>query len=109
MVRAQRAFLLELGVDTLFAASGGSLGGMQALEWAVAYPDAVRAIVPIASTARLGTQGVAWNAIARAAITTDPDWQGGSYYRTRPQPHPAIHVPPIVRPHTYLSPQPLPT
>ena len=86
MVRAQRAFLRELGIERLFAASGGSLGGMQALEWAVAYPDAIRAIVPVASTARLGTQGVAWNAIARTAITSDPDWQGGAYYGTGRQP-----------------------
>jgi len=86
MVRAQRAFLHELGIERLFAASGGSLGGMQALEWAVAYPDGVRAIVPVASTARLGTQGVAWNAIARTAITSDPDWQGGAYYGTGRQP-----------------------
>src|SRR5207237_10560214 len=59
MVRAQRAFLKGLGIETLFTISGGSLGGMQALEWAVAYPDAVRWIVPIAATARLATHGVA--------------------------------------------------
>src|SRR5258708_30786210 len=98
MVRAQRAFLLELGIDTLFAASGGSLGGMQALEWAVAYPDAVRAIVPIASTARLGTQGVAWNAIARNAITSHPDWPGGAYHPTRPPPAAGLKIAAIVGP-----------
>ena len=105
MVRAQRAFLLELGVDTLFAASGGSLGGMQALEWAVAYPDAVRAIVPIASTARLGTQGVAWNAIARNAITSDPDWQGGAYHGTGRSPDAGIKIARMVGHITYLSSQ----
>jgi homoserine O-acetyltransferase len=103
MVRAQRAFLRELGIETLLAVSGGSLGGMQALEWAVAYPDAVRAIVPIASTAHLGTQGVAWNAIARTAITSDPDWQGGAYYGTGRAPDAGIKVARMVGHITYLS------
>jgi homoserine O-acetyltransferase len=103
MVRAERAFLRELGIDTLFAASGGSLGGMQALEWAVAYPGAVRAIVPIASTAHLGTQGVAWNAIARNAITSDPDWQGGAYYGTGRAPEAGIKLARMVGHITYLS------
>jgi len=103
MVRAQRAFLAALGIDRLFAVSGGSLGGMQALEWAVAYPDAVRAIVPIASTARLGTQGVAWNAIARSAITSDPHWQGGAYHATGREPTAGIKIARMVGHITYLS------
>jgi homoserine O-acetyltransferase/O-succinyltransferase len=103
MVRAQRAFLSALGIGTLLAVSGGSLGGMQALEWAVAYPGAVRAIVPIASTAHLGTQGVAWNAIARNAITSDPDWQGGSYYGTGRRPDAGIKLARMVGHITYLS------
>jgi len=105
MVRAQRAFLGELGIERLFAASGGSLGGMQALEWAVAYPDAIRAIVPIAATARLGTQGIAWNAIARSAITSDPDWQGGAYAGTGRSPDAGIKVARMVGHITYLSAQ----
>ncbi|HEV2010863.1 MAG TPA: homoserine O-acetyltransferase [Candidatus Limnocylindria bacterium] len=105
MVRAQRAFLRQLGIERLFAASGGSLGGMQALEWAVAYPDAVRAIVPIASTARLGTQGLAWNAIARESIMRDPNWQGGAYYGTGQQPDAGIKVARMVGHITYLSSQ----
>jgi len=105
MVRAERAFLHELGIETLLAASGGSLGGMQALEWAVAYPDAVRAIVPIASTARLGTQGIAWNAIARNAIMSDPNWQGGAYDGTGRAPDAGIKVARMVGHITYLSAQ----
>ena len=105
MVRAERAFLHQLGIATLQAVSGGSLGGMQALEWAVAYPDAVRAIVPIASTARLGTQGLAWNAIARNAITSDPDWQGGAYYDTGRSPTAGIKIARMVGHITYLSAQ----
>ncbi len=103
MVRAQRAWLRLLGIDTLLAVSGGSLGGMQALEWAVAYPDAVRACIPIASTAHLGSQGLAWNAIARNAIMADPDWQGGYYYGTGRQPRAGIGVARMVGHVTYLS------
>ena len=68
MVRTERAFLRELGLTRLAAVAGGSLGGMQAFEWAVAYPDEVDAVVAIASTPALAPQGVAWNAIARNAI-----------------------------------------
>ena len=103
MVRAQRAFLDLLGIERLFAVSGASLGGMQALEWAVAYPDVTRAIVPIAATAHLGTQGVAWNAIARNAITSDPDWQGGAYEGTGRRPDAGIKIARMVGHITYLS------
>ena len=82
MVRAQRALLEELGIARLVAVAGGSLGGMQALEWAVRHADFVEAIIPIASTHALHPQAVAWNAIARTAITSDPDWQGGDYHGT---------------------------
>ncbi|HLZ48059.1 MAG TPA: homoserine O-acetyltransferase [Candidatus Limnocylindria bacterium] len=105
MVRAERALLRELGIDRVLAVSGGSLGGMQALEWAVAFPDAVRAIVPIAATARLGTQGVAWNAIARNAITSDPNWQGGAYDGTGRAPDAGIKIARMVGHVTYLSAQ----
>ena len=105
MVRAQAAFLDELGIDRLFAASGGSLGGMQALEWAVQFPDRIRAIVPIASTSGLGTQGVAWNAIARNAIMADPDWQGGAYEGTGHRPEAGIKVARMLGHMTYLSEQ----
>ncbi|HUQ53436.1 MAG TPA: homoserine O-acetyltransferase, partial [Gammaproteobacteria bacterium] len=92
MVRAQRAFLNELGLERLAAIAGGSLGGMQALEWAVQFPDDIDRIVPIASTARLGAQGVAWNAIARNAIMSDPDWDGGDYEGTGRKPDLGIKV-----------------
>ncbi|MGH9336028.1 MAG: homoserine O-acetyltransferase family protein, partial [Vicinamibacteria bacterium] len=79
MVRAERALLREIGIETLLGVSGGSLGGMQALEWACLYPKSVASIIPIASTAALDPQGVAWNSIARSAILADPEWQGGHY------------------------------
>lgn len=105
MVRAQRALLDVLGIETLLAAAGGSLGGMQALQWALAYPDSVRGCISTASTARLGTQGIAWNAIARNAIMADPDWQGGFYYGTGREPLAGISIARMVGHVTYLSAQ----
>jgi homoserine O-acetyltransferase len=103
MVRAERALLNELGITRLAAVAGGSLGGMQALEWAVQYGDQVDAIIPIASTHALHPQGVAWNAIARNAITADPDWQGGHYYGTGRAPTAGMGVARMVGHITYLS------
>jgi homoserine O-acetyltransferase len=103
MVRAQRLFLGEMGIDTLRSVSGGSLGGMQALEWTVAYPELVRSCVITAGTARLGTQGVALNAIARNAITADPDWQGGHYYGSGRTPMAGIGIARMIGHVTYLS------
>ena len=103
MVRAERAFLDAIGITRLAAVAGGSLGGMQAFEWAVLYPDQVDAIVAIASTHALQPQGVAWNAIARSAITSDPDWQGGHYYGTGRAPNAGMGVARMVGHITYLS------
>jgi homoserine O-acetyltransferase len=103
MVRTERAFLDELGIERLAAVAGGSLGGMQALEWAVLYPDQVDAIIPIASTHALQPQGVAWNSIARDAIMRDPAWQGGHYYGTGRAPEAGMGVARMVGHVTYLS------
>jgi homoserine O-acetyltransferase len=103
MVRAERAFLAELGIRQLAAVSGGSLGGMQALEWAISYPDEVKAIVPIASTHALQPQGIAWNAIARNAIVADPDWQGGHYYGSGRAPNAGMGIARMIGHVTYLS------
>ena len=107
MVRTERAFLGQLGIDRLAAVAGGSLGGMQALEWAVSYPDQVSAIVPIASTHALHPQGLAWNAIARESILLDPAWQGGQYYGTGRAPAAGMGVARMVGHVTYLSAQAL--
>jgi homoserine O-acetyltransferase len=107
MVRAERALLNELGITRLVAVAGGSLGGMQALEWAVLYGDDVGAIIPIASTHALHPQGVAWNAVARSAITADPNWQGGHYYGTGRAPTAGMGVARMVGHITYLSAQSL--
>src|SRR3954449_4393082 len=103
MVRTERAFLDVLGIERLAAGAGGSLGGMQALQWAVLFPDQVDAIVPIASTHALHPQGVAWNAIAREAIKGDPAWQGGHYYGTGSRPDAGMGVARMVGHVTYLS------
>jgi homoserine O-acetyltransferase len=79
------------------------LGGMQALEWAIVYPDQVDAVVVIASTHALQPQGVAWNAIARNAIVADPDWQGGHYYRTGRAPNAGMGIARMIGHVTYLS------
>jgi len=103
MVRTERAFLAALGIERLAAVAGGSLGGMQALEWAILYPDQVDAIVVIASTHALHPQGMAWNAIAREAIMRDPAWQGGHYYGTGRTPDAGMGVARMVGHVTYLS------
>ncbi|MEV6930957.1 homoserine O-acetyltransferase [Dactylosporangium sp. NPDC051485] len=103
MVRTERAFLATLGIERLAAVAGGSLGGMQALQWAVQYPDRVGAVVAIASTHALHAQGLAWNAIARDAIMRDPDWQGGHYHGTGRAPSAGMGVARMVGHVTYLS------
>jgi homoserine O-acetyltransferase len=103
MVRTQQAFLEVLGIERLAAVAGGSLGGMQALEWAILYPDRVDAVVAIASTHALHPQGMAWNAIAREAILRDPAWQGGHYYDTDGRPDSGMGVARMVGHVTYLS------
>jgi homoserine O-acetyltransferase len=107
MVRTQRAFLDQLGIERLAAVAGGSLGGMQAFEWAIRYPGQVDAIVAIASTHALQPQGIAWNAIARSAIMSDPDWQGGQYYGSGRKPDSGMGVARMVGHMTYLSAQSL--
>jgi homoserine O-acetyltransferase/O-succinyltransferase len=103
MVRTERAFLDALGIERLAAVAGGSLGGMQAFEWAILFPDRVDAVVAIASTHALQPQGVAWNAIARDAIMRDPAWQDGRYYGTGRAPDAGMGVARMVGHVTYLS------
>jgi homoserine O-acetyltransferase len=103
MVRTERAFLDALGIERLAAVAGGSLGGMQALEWAILYPEQVDAVIAIASTHALHPQGVAWNSIARDAIMRDAAWQGGRYYGTGRAPDAGMGVARMVGHVTYLS------
>jgi len=103
MVRTERAFLDELGIERLAAVAGGSLGGMQAFEWAIMFPDQIDAVVAIASTHALHPQGVAWNAIAREAIMRDAAWQEGRYYGTQDSPDAGMGVARMIGHITYLS------
>jgi homoserine O-acetyltransferase len=103
MVRTERALLDALGIERLAAVAGGSLGGMQAFEWAIMFPDQVDAVVAIASTHALHPQGVAWNAIAREAIMRDPAWQEGRYHGTSGAPDAGMSVARMIGHITYLS------
>lgn len=80
MVNAQKMLVDYLKIDQLFCVVGGSMGGMQALQWAVTYPEMIKRVIPIATTARLSAQAIAFDAVGRAAIKSDPDWQNGNYY-----------------------------
>jgi homoserine O-acetyltransferase/O-succinyltransferase len=84
MVAAQMRLLDCLGIDTLRAAIGGSMGGMQVLQLAIAYPERVRLAIPLATAARHGAQQIAFNHIGREAIMRDPNWCGGDYYGHQP-------------------------
>jgi homoserine O-acetyltransferase/O-succinyltransferase len=79
MVRVQHALVEHLGIASLAAVAGGSMGGMQALAWPVLFPDAVRAVVGIATTDRHSAMQVALNEVARRAVQADPEWRGGRY------------------------------
>jgi homoserine O-acetyltransferase len=103
MVRTQAQFLSELGIERLAAVAGGSLGGMQAFEWAISYPERVEAVIAIASTHALQPQGVAWNAIAREAIMRDPAWNGGDYYGSSDKPSSGMGIARMIGHITYLS------
>ena len=103
MVRAQAMLLDHLGVDRLFAAVGGSMGGMQVLEWAATYPDRVRSAVIIASAARHSAQNIAFHEVGRQAIMADPRWRGGDYYDAADPPAAGLAVARMAAHITYLS------
>jgi len=79
MVNTQRKLLGHLGIDKLLAVSGGSMGGMNVLDWAVTFPDKVRSIIPISTCGRLSPQGIAFSEVERQAIISDPNWNNGNY------------------------------
>ena len=104
MVRLQKLLIDYLEIPKLLSVSGGSMGGMQALEWAVAYPDRVASAIPIATTARHSAQQIAFNEVGRQAITSDPDWNGGNYYGGKP-PATGLALARMVGHITYMSDQ----
>src|SRR5882762_2974986 len=92
----------HLGIERLLSVSGGSMGAMQALQWAVAYPDAIASSIPIAGTARHSAQQIAFNEVGRQAIMADPDWNEGNYYDRKP-PARGLAVARMVGHITYMS------
>ncbi|MGH7059774.1 MAG: homoserine O-acetyltransferase MetX, partial [Stellaceae bacterium] len=103
MVRAQKRLVEHLGIDTLFCVIGGSMGGMQVLQWAASYPDSVFAAVPIACAARHSAQNIAFHEVGRQAIMADPDWCGGRYLDTGRRPSGGLAVARMAAHITYLS------
>jgi len=102
MVRAQKHLIDHLGIKKLLTVVGGSMGGMQVLEWAISYPDMVHTAIPIATTARLNAQGIAFNVVGREAILNDPNYRGGDYYDAEP-PKRGLAVARMLGHITYLS------
>ncbi len=103
MVKVQHALLTEhLGVERVLAVVGGSMGGMQVLQWAIDYPEMVASAIPIASASRLEAQSIAFDEVGRQAIYSDPNWREGSYYGGAP-PNRGLAVARMIGHITYLS------
>jgi homoserine O-acetyltransferase len=103
MVRAQAMLLDHLGIETLAAVVGGSMGGMQTLSWPATFPDRVRAVVIIASTARHTAQNIAFHEVGRQAVMADPKWREGAYYAEADPPAAGLAVARMAAHITYLS------
>ncbi len=103
MVRAQAMLIDHLGIDSLFCAAGGSMGGMQVLQWAASYPKRVFAALPLATAARHSAQNIAFHEVGRQAIMADPDWAGGDYIAKGTNPKKGLAVARMAAHITYLS------
>jgi homoserine O-acetyltransferase len=103
MVRAQKLLIEYLGIEKLFCVIGGSMGGMQVLQWAATYPDSVFSAVPIATAARHSAQNIAFHEVGRQAIMADPEWCGGDYLRHGRIPRAGLSVARMAAHITYLS------
>jgi homoserine O-acetyltransferase len=103
MVRAQAMLLDHLGIDSLFAVAGGSMGGMQVLEWAASYPHRVFAALPIACATRHSAQNIAFHEVGRQAVMADPEWKGGRYLLEGGNPRRGLAVARMGAHITYLS------
>jgi homoserine O-acetyltransferase len=105
MVRAQERLIDHLGIERLLAVVGGSMGGMQALEWAAHHPERVVACIPIATTARHSPMLIAFSEVGRQAIYADPAWNHGDYYDRPQKPDAGLAVARMIGHITYLSEQ----
>jgi homoserine O-acetyltransferase/O-succinyltransferase len=103
MVKAQALLIDHLGIERLLAVMGGSMGGMQVLEWAIRYPDRVVAALPIACAAKHSAQNIAFHEVGRQAVMADPDWKGGHYLREGLVPRKGLGVARMAAHITYLS------
>ena len=102
IIESQKALLEHLGISTLHSVIGGSVGGMQVLEWCVRYPEMVRSAIPIATTMRHSALAIAFNEVARQAIMVDPKWNKGNYYDGE-KPDLGLSVARMIGHVTYLS------
>ncbi|MEJ2134363.1 MAG: homoserine O-acetyltransferase [Desulfofustis sp.] len=102
IIESQKALLDHLGISSLHTVVGGSVGGMQVLEWCVRYPDLVRSAIPIATTMRHSALAIAFNEVARQAIMVDPKWNRGNYYDSE-KPDLGLSVARMIGHVTYLS------
>jgi homoserine O-acetyltransferase len=103
MVRAQAMLLDHLGIEALFSVAGGSMGGMQVLQWAASYPERVFSALPIACATRHSAQNIAFHEVGRQAIMADPDWRGGRYHLEGTNPRRGLAVARMGAHITYLS------
>ncbi len=103
MVRAQAMLLDQLGIGQLFCVVGGSMGGMQVLQWAASYPDRVFAAIPIAAAARHSSQNIAFHEVGRQAVMADPNWCGGRYLEKGVKPEKGLAVARMAAHITYMS------
>ncbi|MBW1913652.1 MAG: homoserine O-acetyltransferase [Deltaproteobacteria bacterium] len=103
MVRVQKRLLDKLGIRRLLSVVGGSIGGMQVLEWCVRYPDMAASAMPLATTAKHSALAIAFNEVARQAIMADPSWNGGDYLRSGKKPDLGLAVARMIGHITYLS------
>jgi len=103
MVNSQAKLLDHLGIETLFSVIGGSMGGMQVLQWAASYPERVFSAIPIATAARHSSQNIAFHEVGRQAVMADPDWRGGRYLLEGANPKKGLAVARMAAHITYLS------
>ena len=103
MVNAQAMLLDSLQIEKLFCAIGGSMGGMQVLEWAATYPERLCTAIPIASASQHSAQNIAFHEVGRQAIMADPEWNGGNYYDSATSPRRGLSIARMVAHITYLS------
>jgi homoserine O-acetyltransferase/O-succinyltransferase len=103
MVRAQAMLLDKLGIETLFSVAGGSMGGMQVLQWAASYPERVFSALPLATGTRHSAQNIAFHEVGRQAVMADPEWRGGRYFAERANPRRGLAVARMGAHITYLS------